>query len=266
LLDPHVSHPFVAGHGHFTLAYALGMSGRWAEAFDAVDALDAWIFRRNDKRFPPMAANLRGWLLRGAGLLDEAIAVHLPAVDTDPGPTFQEAHYAALLDLTDCHLQAGTLDAAAAMLDKAADISGWNGSMSWRHRNRYAHLAARVSSLGGNHVPAADAARAVSAAAAERGDRRYEHRALLTAQTIDARAGRRTDPETLGTLVERFLPLSGPDGWRDVGELAQAARSQQIWRCAEGQAALIVARASQRLGAGDRVSTAVRRQLDQLKP
>jgi tetratricopeptide (TPR) repeat protein len=92
LLDPHVSHPFVAGHGHFTLAYALGMSGRWAEAFDAVDALDAWISRRNDKRFPPMAANLRGWLLRGAGLLDEAIAVHLPAVDTDPGPSFPEAH------------------------------------------------------------------------------------------------------------------------------------------------------------------------------
>jgi tetratricopeptide (TPR) repeat protein len=267
LLDPHVSHPFVAGHGKFTLAYALGVTGRWSAALDAVESLDSWVARYGDKRFPPVAANMRGWLLRGAGLLDDAIALHRPAVDVAPGPTFQEAHYAALLDLAECHLAAVDVDEAAAAVDKAGDILEWTGSMSWRHRNRYRLLACRIASLAGNHAESAGQARAVAASAAQRGDRRYERRALLTAATIDARAGQLADPEALATLVERFMPFSGPDGWRDLAELANAAGSQEIWRLAEKRAALVVAEASQRSGIdAERAARAVRNELDALKP
>jgi DNA-binding SARP family transcriptional activator/tetratricopeptide (TPR) repeat protein len=267
LLDPQAGHPFVAGHGHFTLAYSLGLTGRWSEALDALDDLDAWIVRQGDRRFPPMAANLRGWLLRGAGLIHEAIKLHSPAVDVDPGPTFQEAHYAALLDLADCHLHAGQAEGAAATLEKAADITEWTGSMSWRHRNRYTHLTARIDSLGGNHARGADVARAVSTAAAERGDRRYAHRARLTAETIAARAGHPAEPDALGPLLDGFLPLAGPDGWRDLGELAKATGSEQIWRHAETHAARIVTQAAQRPGLpADRVSRTIRTELDRLKP
>jgi DNA-binding SARP family transcriptional activator/tetratricopeptide (TPR) repeat protein len=267
LLDPYVSHPFVAGHGNFTLAYALSVAGRWSAALDAVDDLDAWIIRQGDKRFPPVAANMRGWLLRGAGLLHEAVELHHPAVAADPGPTFQEAHYAALLDLAECHLAGGHVNAAAGALDKAAEVLHWTGSMSWRHRNRYRHLAARMASLGGDHSQGADAARAVAAAAAARGDRRYKHRAILTAATIDARAGRRTDPEALGAHIEAFRPVCGPDGWRELAELAKATGSDEVWRQAQNQAATIVAEASKRVGFdADRVTRAVRNQLDQLHP
>ena len=267
LLDPHVSHPFVAGHGNFTLAYALGMAGVWSAALDAVDQLDSWVVRQGDKRFPPVAANMRGWLLRGAGLVDDAIALHSPAVDVSPGPTFQEAHYAALLDLAECHLATGDIDQVGFALDKANDIMGWTGSMSWRHRNRYRLLAARLASLTGSHEEAADNARAVAGTAAERGDRRYEHRALLTAATIDARAGRHADPEALAFSVGRFLPFSGAEGWRDLAELAKAAGSEQTSRLAEERAALIVAEASKRPGIdGERAARSVRQQLDRLKP
>lgn len=267
LLDPHVSHPFVAGHGHFTVAYALGIAGRWDEALDAVDDLDAWIARQDDRRFPPIAANVRGWLLRGAGLYEEAIDLHRPAVDAAPGPTFREPHYAALLDMAECHLATGEVDEAAATLTEAADVSQWDGSMSWRQRNRYRFVGARIASLGGDHAQAGVTVRAVGAEAAQRGDRRYEFRAQLTAATIDARAGRPADLESLRPVVEGFMPVSGADGWRDLAELAKATGSDEIWRLAEESAGRIVAQASGRRGIeADRVARSVRQQLDRLKP
>jgi tetratricopeptide (TPR) repeat protein len=267
LLDPHLPHPFVSGHGRFTLAYALGMTGAWNAALEAVDDLDELIARTEDKRFPPVAANVRGWLLRGAGLLEEAIELHCPAVEVAPGPTFQEAHYAALLDLAECHLANGDHAEAGGAMDRAADVLDWTGSMSWRHRNRYQLLSSRMTALGGNPSAGSSGARFVAEDAVERGDQRYERRALLTALTIEARAGGHVEPDALATVVKRFLPLSGPDGWRDLGELARATGSDEVWRVAEHHASGIVAAASHRSDLdADRVAKAVRRQLDRLKP
>ena len=267
LLDPHLAHPFAAGHGRFTLAYALGLSGHWAAAMGAVDELDALVARRGDRRFPPVAANIRGWLLRGAGLLDEAVELHRFAVEAAPGPTFQEAHYAALLDLAECHLGAGDIEQAAESVDAARGILEWSGSMSWRHRNRYRLLTDRIASLSGDHLDALGDARAVAAAAAERGDRRYHVRALLVAAAIQARSGRPVDQEEVGPLVEHFLPLSGPDGWRDLAEVAAALGSEKVWHLAEKQAASIVAEVSARPGFdADWVSRSIRHQIDRLRP
>ena len=224
------------------------MAGRWGAALDAVDDLDALIARREDKRFPPIAANMRGWLLRGAGQLDLAEESHCTAAETTPGPTLQEAHYAALLDLVECHLAAHDLDAAVAAIDGCQDIVDldWMGSIAWRHRRRYQLLAARIASLSGDHVQGEKVPRPQAAAAAELGDRHYVARALLVAATIDARAGRRLELEAVGHLVDRYVPLGGPDGWRDLGELAAALRSEEIWCQAEKQAAAVVAEASGR--------------------
>ena len=267
LLDPHLAHPFAWGHGRFTIAYAHGVAGRWADALRALDELDELCVRQGDKRFPPVAANVRGWLLRGAGLIDQAAQLHQFATESDPGPTFQEARYAGLLDLADCQVAAGDLDQAAAAVDAAKDVLDWTGSMSWRHRNRYRLLAARLATYDGNHTDAAAEAHAVAAGAAERGDPRYRYRGLLVAAISEARAGLPVDPEALGQLVERFLPLSGPDGWRDLAELAAATRSVEIWRLADQRAAAIVAAAAGRAELADaRAAEAVRRQLDSFEP
>jgi hypothetical protein len=267
LLDPHLAHPFAWGHGRFTLAYAYGIAGRWADSLRAVDELDDLVTRQGDKRFPPVAANMRGWLLRGAGLIDQASELHRFAAESDPGPTFQEARYAGLLDLAECHLAAGEVDRTAVAVDAARGVLDWTGSMSWRHRNRFRLLAARLASLDGNHAAAAAEARAVAAGAGERGDRRYQHRGLLVAAVIDARAGLAVDLEAIGQLVDRFLPLCGPDGWRDLVELAATTRSAEIWRQAEKQAAAIVADAANRADlANTKAAVAVRYQLDRLKP
>ncbi len=267
LLDPHLAHPFVAGHGYFTRAYALGMKSEWIAALEAVDQLDELVTRTGDKRFPPVAANMRGWLFRGAGLIGEAIELHLPAVEVAPGPTFQEAHYAALLDLAECHLALDDLDGASAVIGRAVDITDWTGSMSWRHHNRYRLISSRLLALSGSRTDGMIAARAVAVDSSERGDRRYEQRALLAAVAIEAAAGRPSDPEILGSLVDRFVPICGPDGWRDLGDVALATGSYEAWLVAEKCAASIVTAASHRPGIDPaRVAREVRRQLDRLRP
>jgi hypothetical protein len=234
---------------------------------DAVDELDALIARQDDKRFPPVAANVRGWLLRGAGLLDQARELHEFAAGFDPGPTFQEARYAGLLDLAECHLADQNPDQAAVVVGTASAVLDWTGSMSWRHRNRYQLLADRLASLAGDHADAAADARSVAAAAAERGDRRYQYRGLLVAALAESRSGVDIDRDALRQLVEAFVPLSGPDGWRDLAELAAVTGSMEIWQRAEKQAGVIVAEASVRSDVGDsNIGDAIRRQLDWFKP
>lgn len=84
---------------------------------------------------------------------------------------------------------------------------------------------------------------------------------------MPARAGVTVAPSTLGQLVGCFVPLSGPDGWRDLAELAAVTGSMEVWREAEEQAATIVAEATTRPDLDKtKVAGAVRRQLDHLKP
>ncbi|HTS15162.1 MAG TPA: AAA family ATPase, partial [Candidatus Sulfotelmatobacter sp.] len=205
LLDPHLPHPFVAGHGRFTLSYALALSGRWAEALDAIDDLDAMAARSGDRRFPPVAANVRGWLLRGAGLLEEAVDLHRAAAEMAPGPTFREAHFAAVLDLAECRLAQGDSGLAADALAGGADIEGWTGAMSWRHRGRYRLLAALVAAATGDE--GADAALAELVALGEearrQGNPRYAWRARLGTATVSARRGEEPEATLLTELVEQ---------------------------------------------------------------
>jgi hypothetical protein len=159
------------------------------------------------------------------------------------------------------------LDEASAVMGRAADISEWTGSMSWRHRNRYRLISSRLVALSGSPSDGSIGAHAVAVDSSERGDRRYEQRALLAAVAIDAAAGRPSDPEMLASLVERFVPICGPDGWRDLGVVARATGSSEVWRVAERCAASIVEAASSRPGVdSERVALEVRRQLDRLRP
>jgi hypothetical protein len=48
------------------------------------------------------------------------------------------------------------------------------------------------------------------------------------------------------TAVQRFLPIAGPDGWRDLAELAAATRSERWLGEAERLAAAVVEGAGRR--------------------
>jgi DNA-binding SARP family transcriptional activator/tetratricopeptide (TPR) repeat protein len=236
VLDPHLGHPFAAAHGYFTLSYALAIGGRWADAWAGAADLDALIERTGNRRFRPVAANLRGWLLRGAAQVEQSAEQHRRAVEDAPGPTFQEAQFAALLDLAECALVTGDDEAAETALARCAGIGEWTGSMQWRHHDRYRLLDARLRAAAGGGsdlADAADAARTLAGEAARRGDRRYAARAGLFACAFEARGGRAPSSEDLAVAVAAFVPLAGPDGWRDLAYAATATGSHPARTVAE---------------------------------
>jgi tetratricopeptide (TPR) repeat protein len=267
LLDSHLGHPFAALHGRFSLAFALALKGQWAEALDAVDDLDVATVRLGDKRFPAVNANVRGWLLRGVGLVEAARELHQWAAAMGSGPAFLEPHYAALLDLAEDSLAGGAPEEADTALGACDGILDWDGSMSWRHRDRYRLVTARLASISGDHAQAGEQARQVAVNAAARGNVRYECRAGLIAATAQARAGGGLDPPAIEALIDRFVPVAGPDGWRDLAELAGAARSEVWWHRAEELAARVIAQAGRRPDLdADRIARALRAQLDRWRP
>nr|WP_281371437.1 AAA family ATPase [Petropleomorpha daqingensis] len=260
LLDPHLGHPFAGLYARFTVAFSLALTGSWAAAYDAVDDLDREADRVGDLRFPPVTANLRGWLLRAAGRLDDAAELHARSAGWSQVETFREPVYAGLLDLTEDRFAAGDPVAAAAALDRCADLPDWTGSMGWRHRHRHRLLLARLALRDGRPAEAEERARALAVDAAARGDPRYAGRAAVLAATA---AGRPHDG--LPALVDGFLPLAGPDGWRDLGELAAATGSDAVWRLAEQRAQQVVTAARPRPD-GDAIARSVREQLDRWRP
>lgn len=266
VLEPNSPHPFGTLHGWFALAQAHGTAGRWAEALDAVDELEREAELRGDRRFPAIGANLRGWLMRGAGFLARAAELHIAAAEMPTAPMTLEPHYAALLDLCDDCLAAGDPAGAERALERCAGMLEWRGSMSWRHHERYKLAVARLALAGGDHTGASERAAGVAAAARDRPNRRYELRARLLGATADARAGRQVDVDALSAVVEEFAPLAGPDGWRDVGLLASAARCDPWFAAAERLAARVVEGARRRVDVDtDTVAAALRRELDALR-
>ena len=243
LLEPVRRHPFAALHGHFALAHALGIAGRWAEAMGALDHLDLAVQRMGDagKRFEPVAANTRGWLLRAVGALDQATALH-EAVGARPVVTeFLEPHYVSLLDLAEDRLVAGDVEQAAGVLRQAQGIRAWEGSMSWRQRMRLDLVEARWRLLAGDPNGAEQLADSVFAQAAAVGDRRYRARAELLRGTAYARAGSSLSSTAISRITAQVSELCGPDAWRDIVGLATATGSDALRREAERAAASLIA-------------------------
>jgi DNA-binding SARP family transcriptional activator len=267
LVDPRLAHPFAPLHGRFSLVVGLGLATRWADAMAAADDLDRMTARLADRRFPAVAANIRGWLLRGAGLTARAADLHVAASECELDAAFLEPHFAALLDLAEDQLAAEDTAAAATALDRCAGILDWTGSMAWRHQQRYRLLGGRLALRDGGHAAAAAAAQQVLDTTRHRGDPRYAGRAEVLAATAAARGGSAPPDGDLMALAARFLPLAGPDGWRELAELAGAAGCTPLFRCAEEHAAVVVTAA--RGWADDdarAVPGAVRDQLERWRP
>lgn len=75
LLDPgRLGHPFALHHAHLTRVLGLGMQGRPVEALAAVEAGQVVAIQAGEpgSRFVSVQDNLRSWVLRNLGRLDEA--------------------------------------------------------------------------------------------------------------------------------------------------------------------------------------------------
>jgi hypothetical protein len=240
------SHPFVPLHGRFARAVALGTCGRAVEALAAADDLLAVSEQAGavGTRFTAVGANLRGWVLRWAGRVDEAddetrrgLAISADASGTGPATeSMSEPFWVGRLDLADGRLLAGDHGGAAAIEATLDGLDAWNGTMAWHQRHRLGLLRARLALLDDDRDRAAALAEAVRADAAARGARRYE---VLAAALVGCVLGRRADLAHLDGVVAELARAAGLDGWRAVAELAAATGVDRWAREAETRRAAV---------------------------
>lgn len=250
LLDPsHIGHPFAVHHGHLFRVLALGMRGRPVDAMLAVDLGRAAAVEAGEAgtRFLAVQDNLRSWLLRNVGRLDEADDWTQRALElvTPAVATMSEMYYAAKLDLIEGRMLSHDLDGAGAALDGIAEIDAWNGGHAWHHRLRVRSLRASLALASGDLVGAAEVASTVIADAVDRRTLRYRLFATLTEAKARLAAGEVIDHDDLDGALGRLEGCGGLEAWRATAELAAASRVDRWWRDAERRAGALVANAGE---------------------
>jgi tetratricopeptide (TPR) repeat protein len=250
LLDPsHIGHPFAVHHGHLFRVLALGMRGRPLDAMAAVDAGKAAAIEAGEAgtRFLAVQDNLRSWLLRNLGRLDEADEWTHRALElvTPAVATMSEMFYAAKLDLIEGRMLVHDLDGARRELDGIADIDVWNGGHAWHHRQRVRSLRADLALASGDAAGAAALASTVIADAVDRRTMRYGLFATLTEAKARVAEGSVIDHDDLDGLLVQLEGCAGLEVWRATAELAAAAGVDRWWRDAERRAGALIANAGE---------------------
>jgi DNA-binding SARP family transcriptional activator len=249
LVDPtQLGHPFARGHGHLFLALSAGMRGRPVEAWRAADqgAALAASAGESGARFLAVTENIRSWMLRSLGRLEEADECNQRALEIGsraPGTT--EMVFAAGLDLADGRLLAGDADGASSRLDDLTHLLTGQGSMTWHHRQRYGVLRARIALLTGDHDLARELAASVVADADARGTPRYGAFARLVCGEAAAAAGESVDHADIDAALLQLDRCAGLEAWRVTAELAARTGVERWWRDADRRAGALVANAGE---------------------
>jgi DNA-binding SARP family transcriptional activator/tetratricopeptide (TPR) repeat protein len=250
LLDPsRLGHPFALHHGHLFRVLGLGMRGRPVEALAAVDAGKAVAIQAGEPgaRFIAVQDNLRSWVLRNLGRLDEADDWTHRALELSGSHrgSMDEMYYAGRLDLIEGRLLARDLDAADRAIQGTAGAMAWNGGHAWHHHQRFLSLSAQYALADEDPDRAASVASGVVADARERHTLRYSLFARLTVARARHEMGEPIDHDELDGVLAELERCAGLEAWRVTAELAAATAVDRWWRDAERRAGALVVRAGE---------------------
>lgn len=199
---------------------ALAMLGRADEALATIEALRAEVARMGARRWDPRPLNLRGWIVRNLGAMDEADDLNHAAIEKARPQGLSEPLANGLLDLASGRLMAGELDATRAFLDEAAALGAVEHAFRWRHQLRGCLLRARLEFAVGEHEAALVGAESLADDAANLGARRYEVQARLVAAMAAQRLGAAADMDEVGKLLVRLDEVAGLEAWWVTAEVA----------------------------------------------
>jgi DNA-binding SARP family transcriptional activator len=245
LLDPtRHAHPFALHHGYFFRVLGLAMRGRPVEALAAVETGKAMAVQAGEpgNRFVAIHDNVRSWVLRNLGRLEEADEWSHRALDISSGQraSMNEMYYAARLDLIDGRLLARDLAGAARLIDETAEILDWHGVQAWHQHQRYLAQCAQHALATGDYQQAASLASRVVADGANRRTRRYPLIAQLTLARARLAAGGAIDYDACDAALSELEQCAGLEAWRMTAELAAAAGMDRWWREADRRAGALV--------------------------
>jgi tetratricopeptide (TPR) repeat protein len=242
-----LGHPFARHHGHMFRTLALGQRGRIPEAFAALD-----VFREVGSqagalgvRFTAAADNVRSWLLRSVGRLEEAdeLAVRSFEATSLGGSATVEMQCAAALDLVDGRLLRGDVDGTSKALQRADVVEGFQGTMGWHHRQRYWLQQARFALLTGDTQAANELATRAADDAEARGSRRYMVLGRAYTAVATSRLGEPLERDDVDAALRGLDHCAAPEAWLVTAELASASREERWWREAERRAGALIAAA-----------------------
>jgi len=200
---------------------ALGMLGRADEALVTLATLDAEVSRLGAWRWTPRPLNLRGWIVRHLGELNEADDLTQAAMEAARPLGLAEPLANALLDLASGRLLAGDLDAAGRLLTEADPLADAEHAFRWRHVMRARLLRAQLDLALERAESAFVVAESLAADAAAIGTPRYEVQARVTAAIAAHRIGGVVDHDALERLLMRLDHLAGLESWRITADVAQ---------------------------------------------
>ena len=240
-----LGHPFVRHHGHFARVLALGQQGRIADAVAALDRGQEVGIAAGEEgvRFVIGLENVRSWLLRRCGGLEEANEISAAALEAAEGRRSGqtgEMHGAALLDLFDGALALGDLDLASHAEQRAELVTQVAVTMAWHHRQRLGVLQAQLALLKGDLDRARERAAWVITDTSERGTRRYRALGEAVHALVELRAGERLDLDDVEAKMSALDGCAAPEAWSLTAELAAASGVDRWWRDAERRAGALI--------------------------
>ena len=220
---------FPNAYGGMVATMALAMLGRVDEALATLDTLEADVAAMHAERWTPRPLNLRGWIVRNLGALDEADELNRAAIEAARAQHLDEPLANGLLDLASGRLLAGDADAADGLLREAMPFTTIEHAFRWRHQLRGRLLRATLDRETGNFEAARAGATSLAADAARLGTPRYEVQALLVAAMAARQQGRAPDHGAVDQLLQRLDEVAGLEGWRITADVA-AVFDVPAWR------------------------------------
>jgi len=211
---------FPNAYGGMVATMALAMLGRVDEALDALDTLEADVARMGAHRWIPRPLNLRGWIVRHLGGLDEADELNQAAIDAARRQALDEPLANGLLDLASGRLLAGDVDGVDILLREAMPFTEVEHAFRWRHQLRGRLIRARLDLETRDFAAARAGAESLAIDAASLGTPRYEIQARLVSAMAAHQAGDRPDLPTVAGLLARLDDVAGLEGWWITAEVA----------------------------------------------
>lgn len=212
---------FPNAYGGMVATMALAMLGRVGEALTALDTLESDVARMSAHRWTPRPLNLRGWIIRNLGALDEADELTRAAIDAARHQGLDEPLANGLLDLASGRLFAGDVDGADTLLREAAALTEVEHAFRWRHQLRGRLIRARLDQATGDLHGSLGGAESLAVDATALGVARYEVQARLVAAMAAHLIGAAPDLETVAALLHRLDEVAGLEGWWITAEVAR---------------------------------------------
>ena len=207
-------------HALLFTGHAQALSGRPADALEALSRYSDEVDRRHMVRFEGRGTNFTGWVLRSLGASSEGAELHQEALEVSARNGGYETRVAALEDLAEDRLDAGAPKAADRLLADARRSLHGDLVFGWRLGFKLDLLQARSALAQQDPAAALERAASLATRSGELGVPRYASVARLVAHRAQAALGEHVDLDVVAGDLRAVADAVALEAWWWIGESA----------------------------------------------